>query len=186
MTEPLTARHCGVCGGAIEERLARLELRVKRGKRVATATMVLLVVLSAWSVAARGGKAHAAGSGARDLVARSLTIVDEKGTPRVSLAITDDSPGVNLNDEKGNVRLSLVVLEDGPVVVLNDEKRTSRVFVAATKDGPSVELNDENGRLRAALGSTSLESPRTGATEVTAPSSLTLIDRQRHVIWKAP
>lgn len=49
--------------GAIEERLARLERRVKRTRRAATATMVLLASLIAWSVAARSGKAQAAGSG---------------------------------------------------------------------------------------------------------------------------
>jgi hypothetical protein len=35
----------------IEERLARLERRVNRGKRATTATMGLLVLLIAWSVA---------------------------------------------------------------------------------------------------------------------------------------
>ena len=64
---------------AIEERLARLERGVKRGKRATTATMVLLVLLIAWSFAARSGKARAADSGTTDLLARSLTIVDEKG-----------------------------------------------------------------------------------------------------------
>jgi hypothetical protein len=42
----------------IEERLARLERRVNRGKRATTATMGLLVLLIAWSVAARNGKAE--------------------------------------------------------------------------------------------------------------------------------
>jgi hypothetical protein len=47
-------------------------------------------------------------------------------------------------------------------------------------------LQDETGELRAAFGSTSLERVRTGDTEVTAPSSLILFDKQHHVIWKAP
>ena len=61
---------------AIEERLARLERRVKRSKRTATVTMVLLASPIAWSATARSGKARAAGSAASDLVARSVTIVD--------------------------------------------------------------------------------------------------------------
>ena len=49
---------------AIEQRLARLERDVKRAKRATTATMGLLALLIAWSVAARSGMARAAGSSA--------------------------------------------------------------------------------------------------------------------------
>jgi hypothetical protein len=52
--------------GAIEERLAGLERGVKRGKRAVTATVALLALLIAWSVAARSGNARAAVSGARE------------------------------------------------------------------------------------------------------------------------
>jgi hypothetical protein len=216
--------------GAIEERLARLERGVKLCKRAATATMVLLVSLIVWSVATSSGRVWLGGSGARDLMAKSLTIVDEKGTPRVYLATTKDGPrlrlndekatprvvvgvnkdgpGVLLNDEKGVPHVSLAVNKDGPGVVLDDEKGTPRAYVQVTKDGPGVTIDDEKGTARiclkvlkngpsvvlydeerqprAVLGSTPLERVRTGATETTAPSSLTLFDKEGKVIWKAP
>ena len=99
---------------AIEERLARLERGVKRGNRATTATMVLLVLLIVWSVAARSGKARAADSGAGDLLARSLTIVDAKGNLGVALVATKDGLRVALVDEKGRPRISLGVYKNGP------------------------------------------------------------------------
>jgi len=55
-----------------------------------------------------------------------------------------------------------------------------------TKDGPHLSLNDEKENSRAVLGSWSLEAVRTGETEVIAPSSLTLFDKEDKVIWRAP
>jgi hypothetical protein len=172
--------------GAIEERLARLERGVKRGKCAARATMVLLVLLIGWSAAARSGKARA-GSGAGDLVGRSLTIVDEKGTTRVFVTVVKDSPAEVFYDEKGNRRIGLKVIKDSPAVVLYGEKKNERIGLTVTKDGsPTVFLNDEKGHPRAVLGSMELERARTGDRENTAPSSLVLFDNKGNVIWRAP
>ena len=136
MNEPLTAKHCGVCG-AIEDRLERLERGVKRGKRAPTATMVLLVLLIAWSVAARNGKARAAGSGARDLVARSLTIVDDKRTQRVVVKITKDGPSVRLSDEKGKLRFDLRVTKDVPRMLLLTRGKPNASFWRSSRTPPA-------------------------------------------------
>lgn len=45
---------------------------------------------------------------------------------------------------------------------------------------------DKGGKTRAVLGSTKLETTRTGATETTAPSFLVLFDKEGKVIFKAP
>jgi hypothetical protein len=147
----------------IEERLVRLERGIKRSERAATATMVLLVSLIAWSVAARSGKAQAAGSGAGDLVARSLTIVDEMGNRRVFLVVGKDGPLVALLDEKGRPRISLKVTKDGPGVFL-----TARRETGARRQGVC--------HLKASVPA---------QRRSTAPSSLTL-DKEDNVIWKAP
>jgi hypothetical protein len=149
--------------------------------------MVLLVSLIVWSVAVRSGKVQAAGSGAGDLVARSLTIVDEKGTTRVFVTVVKDSPAEVFYDEKGNRRIGLTVIKDSPAVVLYGEKKNERIGLTVTKDGsPTVFLNDEKGHPRAVLGSMELERARTGDTENTAPSSLALFDNKGNVIWRAP
>jgi hypothetical protein len=142
MNEPLTTKHCGACG-AVEERLAHLERGLKLGKR--GAAMVLLVLLVAWSFATRSGWARAANSGAKDLVARSLTIVDEKGNQRVVLAVTKNRSGVVLHDEKGNQRVGLGVSKNASTVLLGDERGNLRVALTVAKDGPSVALDDDKG-----------------------------------------
>jgi hypothetical protein len=260
--------------GTIEERLARLERGLKRGKRAVTAMMVLLAFLLVWNGVMRGGKVHAAPD-AVDLVAKSLKIVDEKGStrvfllvneegpsmfmtdekrkirvglsvgkdgpvvslddekekPRVGLSVVkdvpvvslrdergkgsvgllvdedgpnlalkdqrgktrvsfavlkDNNPDLTLRDEKGESRVSLFVDKDGPLVSLRDERGKMRVGLVLTKDSPHLGLYDENENTRAVLGSTSLEATNTGETEVTAPSSLTLFDKEGKIIWRAP
>jgi hypothetical protein len=55
-----------------------------------------------------------------------------------------------------------------------------------SEKNPSLNLYDANGQLRAVLGSTDLETIKTGATEKTAPSSLTLFDKDGKVMWRKP
>jgi hypothetical protein len=173
--------------GTIEERLAHLERKFERGKRTVTGMMMLLVSLIAWNTAARSGKAQAAGSDAGRLVAKDLTIVDDKGHPCIVLAVDKEGPGVFIADDKGHPRATLAVTERGPTVMnLNDEKGHTLVALTVTKDGPSVFLRDDRGNERAVLGSTSLEAVHTGSTEVTASSSLTLFNKEGNVIWRAP
>jgi len=52
--------------------------------------------------------------------------------------------------------------------------------------GPSVSLSDVNDRLRARIGEIELKHPRTGSTEIRAPSSLVLFDEEGNVVWSAP
>jgi hypothetical protein len=49
-----------------------------------------------------------------------------------------------------------------------------------------VALNDENDDARAVLGTMPLAAVHTGAKETTAPSALTLFDKEGNVIWRAP
>jgi hypothetical protein len=71
-------------------------------------------------------------------------------------------------------------------MVLDDEKGNERIGLEITNDNPGVDLYDEKGNTRAVLGRAPLETVRTGATEVTAPSSLTLFNKEGNVIWRAP
>jgi hypothetical protein len=93
---------------AIGERFTRLEREVRLWKRAATATMVLLVALIAFGPTTRMREARAADSVAKDLVVRSLTIVDEHGNPRIVLDSTKNTPRLRFSDEKGTTRAALV------------------------------------------------------------------------------
>jgi hypothetical protein len=61
-----------------------------------------------------------------------------------------------------------------------------RIVLEVDEHGPFMALNDEKTTLRAVLGRMPLETVRTGAEEITAPSSLTLLDKKGKVIWRAP
>jgi len=54
------------------------------------------------------------------------------------------------------------------------------------KHGAQLNLSDKDGNNRAVLGSTSLETTRTGTVTKTAESSLVLFDKKGKVIWSAP
>jgi hypothetical protein len=76
--------------------------------------------------------------------------------------------------------------EGGSDVLLLDAKGNPGVDLETNKHGSSVVITDEKGTRRAVLGSVPLESVGTGSMEVIAPSSLTLLDKDGNVAWKAP
>jgi hypothetical protein len=137
-----------------------------------------------------------------------LSLDDEKGTTRVTLTAARDVPGLTISDERGNTRADLIAAENGPSLLLDDEKGTQRVMLVAAKGGPELDLSDEKGTSRADLitskngpglllddekgkpravfGAMQLETTRTGATEETGPSSVTLFGKNGKLIWRAP
>jgi hypothetical protein len=194
---------------AIEERFTRLERSVRLWKRAATVTIVLLVAIIAFTSTPRMREARAGDSSAKNLVAKSLTIVDEHGKPRIKLASIENSAALVLYDEKGTIRASLGTdNETGTALGLNDEKGKPRAALYGTRDGSALALFDEQGKpsaglatdkgaprlaivdgqgtLRAVFGSAQLEDTRTGETEATGPSSVTLFDKDGKPIWRAP
>lgn len=72
----------------MERRFERLERSLGRWKLAAgLAGAASLLVLAAMGAAVLAPTAHAAGSCAKNLVVRSLTLVDQAGTPRATLAV---------------------------------------------------------------------------------------------------
>ena len=117
---------------AIGERFTRLEREVRLWKRAATATIVLLVALIAFSPTPRTREASAANSSAKDLVVRSLKIVDEQGTTRAGLSATKHGgSALDLYDEKGTLRAALGASKDGPALGFSDEKGTLRATLVS-------------------------------------------------------
>ncbi|MGA3229142.1 MAG: hypothetical protein ABSD51_04270 [Candidatus Binatus sp.] len=125
---------------AIGERFTRLEREVRLWKGAATATIVLLVALIAFSPTPRTREARAADSSARDLVVRSLKIVDEQGRTRIGFGIDKGGPALLLADEKGKVRASLDATKDGSTLELDDVNGTMRAVLTADNVGPALDL----------------------------------------------
>jgi hypothetical protein len=121
---------------AIEERMTRLEREVRIWKRAAIVTLFPIAALIAFSLTPR------------NLVAKSLKIVDQEGTTRIVLGVDKDGPIMGLSDEAGTTRAILFASKDDAAVQINDQKGTPRARMAADKDGPQLLLVDQEGTPR--------------------------------------
>jgi hypothetical protein len=82
-------------------------------------------------------------------------------------------------------RAKLSSFPEGSFLSLVGE-RNIRARLWLDSDGPNLSLYDKKGNIRATLGSTSLETIRTGTATKTAESSLVLFDKKGKVLWSAP
>ena len=91
----------------------------------------------------------------------------------------------NVRENSGNVSLRLS--ETGWPAEYGQRRRQRQIAMEVSSDGSSaIEIYDKDENKRAVLGSTSLETTRTGAITKTAESSLVLFDKKGKVIWNAP
>ncbi len=101
-----------------------------------------------------------------------------------------------IGDRKNSASISLMA---GPGKIITPAKRVGSVEFPASEGVPFASMDlqidktgegsislSENFRPRALLGTAELETLRTGATEKTSPSSLTLFDKSGRVLWSAP
>lgn len=105
---------------------------------------------------------------------KTTFLLTDKDQPRFGLALTADGS------------LSLNVYEHGGLYFW-DKAGESRLVLGVLSDGlPHLTLLDKAGVIRAALGSTSLETEQTGVVEQRPESSIVLFDKAGNVIWSAP
>jgi hypothetical protein len=98
----------------------------------------------------------------------------------------DYSPSLTMDDAAGKTRVDLSMVHGDPSLNLSDKQEKGRASLEVFEDVPSLELFDKEGKTRATLGSASLETIKTGATEQTAESSLVLFDKEGKVIFQVP
>jgi hypothetical protein len=116
--------------------------------------------------------------------------------PQASLAVSSDKTfRFSLDRKMLNSAISFAGAPDGSVSMglSGNEKGlqqvSSLVDISVDAAGnPAISLNDPADplRTRAVLGSVDLKNKRTGSTEKTAPSAVTLFDKKGNVIWRAP
>jgi hypothetical protein len=145
-------------------------------------------------------------------VSLELKVPAKDGKLRAELAVDDNGQSrQSLYDRDGNMRAALAVLPDGsPGLVLRDKDKKARAALQTPADGspnlmffdkdgkaraeldlppngsPSLSLYDKDGKARAVLGSTGIETIRTGETRSRTESSLVLFDKDGNVIWRTP
>jgi hypothetical protein len=131
----------------------------------------------------------------------SVSLMDGGGRkPSVRLSSNNDGLSeLKFLDEKGKDRLGLTFLPvvGSGIMLTNEEGQTNAVLhtpsngaaflrlekASFTED--ALNLVDAQG-FAAQLGVTDLVTPRTGETHKTSAASLTLFDKNKNVIWKAP
>lgn len=123
--------------------------------------------------------------------------IDKDGTPHLGLFDSDGErtrlevdahgkPSLNFfNNKSGEQRLQLGLTASGDPVLSMYGKGTKAYGGTYLRDD-GITLADEQGKVRSVFGKTTLETERTGATETTAPGSLTLFDKNGRVIWQVP
>jgi hypothetical protein len=112
--------------GSFEERIARLETRLVRTRRMLAGAAALPVLLLAAAFAPSSG----AGGKPGEIVVSKLTLVDDKGVARVVIA--QDPPdskrrsrgaGIYIRDKDGNERGGFGTMDDGSAVFAMDAPR---------------------------------------------------------------
>jgi hypothetical protein len=132
-----------------------------------------------------------------------LILFDEKGKKRVAVnggtsvntlgfvqhEPRSGVPGLTLFDEQGRARGYFVETDAadlGPMLQLLDAQGNARVYLAeGVVKADSVTAKDAEG-FAATLGVTNLVTPKTGEKHTTSAASLVLLDKDKHVVWKAP
>jgi hypothetical protein len=121
----------------------------------------------------------------QDLVARSVTIVDEAGDKKVMLFTREgsggmlmrgDSAGMSLVDMNLVSRLSLYLSPYGSTsLFIRDADGELRIYMGTNPESTHLTIQDRNGRDRAILGTRANDAP-----------ALELKDAMGKVIWQAP
>jgi hypothetical protein len=98
---------------------------------------------------------------------------------RAGLSVINGVPGLNLFGKDPKEQASLDFEAPGPRLFLSDASGTVDL------EKGNFEISDKQG-FRTTIGSTELETPRTGETHKTSAASVVLFDKDSKVLWSAP
>ena len=156
---------------SIEARLERLERKVRWMRRLGTVGVALVAAVF---LLGQGKKEELP-----DLRAKSLTVVDEKGTVRAALgtdAEAKDRTYLRLADKDGTVRIRLAIIGGSAALSFSDEKGQERARLGTVRDGsPRLTFKDKNGKFRIKL----TNYPEFGP-------ELKFSDKDEKVTWRVP
>ena len=101
------------------------------------------------------------------------------GRVRAALGVVKGTPGLDLYGEDPTASADLSVQSSGPSLTLSH----SDGYI--TLDQTSVELSDKQG-FQTRIGSSALQTLRTGETHKTSAASLVMFGKDGKVLWSAP
>ena len=118
----------------------------------------------------------------------SLKLRDQGGTALVTLALNDGAPGgpfLLLSDPQHHAGLSMSVLEGaGSQLSLSGERADIQAHIGVTPDGTTLALSDQDG-FTTNIGS-GVQPSKGGQLKKTSAASITLLTKDRKVLWSAP
>lgn len=114
-----------------------------------------------------------------------LNLHDADGTRRQVLSAGQEASSILLYDTRGKIRATLGVGQDYPELTLSDNGGRVRAKLIVRDSGPALAFSDEQ-TVRLVLGSTELQTKRTGEIRKLAPSSLIMLDSEGETLWSAP
>jgi hypothetical protein len=144
----------------IEERVQTLETELGR-QRMRARTLLGVVLLAIGTAVA--GFAHQLGNEEKVARANRFSLVDEQGTVRAMLSMSENNPALAMVDEKSKLR----------------------VLLSVSENGPRLSIMDDNGKVRASLGSLVTISPD-GSKHISLESTPKLFGPDGNILWKAP
>src|SRR5262245_36580745 len=146
----MTAR--GVDDDEIRRRLDRMERELVRWRRGATAALALAAVAIVGAMAEPPAK---------ELLVRTLRVVDEGGKDRIILTAERGIPDMTFLDPAGHARLTLDIAEDQkPVLMVSDKGlKSNRVTLGMEGKSPVVQIYDAEAKKGISLSVPTVGSP---------------------------
>jgi len=118
----------------------------------------------------------------------SLKLRDQSGTPLISISLNDDSPAgpfLLLSDPQHTAGLSISILQGaGSQLTLTGERADIQAHLGVTPDGTSFALSDKDG-FSTNIGS-GIQPAKGGQIKKTSAASVTLLNKDRKLLWSAP
>jgi|GEM_PF-2626176 len=115
-----------------------------------------------------------------------LKYTDSKGVDRADYCLDRDGPNVMFSNKDGIQVENFGVLTDGPYLSFSDTKGMDRMWIGDGKEGPGVNLYDGDGNIRAVFGVTQRIDRITGEKTPTEPSTITLYDAKKDILFQKP
>jgi hypothetical protein len=186
----------------LQDRLIKLEKQNRRFKQLGVAAVIVPALLLVMGQAPSKKTVEANEFALKDNGGHVLTRLSIKALPGVAGG-TIQAPVMDFLDEDGNHTLSIlggigglggslfIYSQGKPTLVMDSaELRLGGITSTSGKETTLIEsgslsLQDDEG-FRTAVGTTDLITPRAGETHKSSAASLTLFDKDKNVIWKAP
>jgi hypothetical protein len=118
----------------------------------------------------------------------SLKLRDQSGTALVTLSLNDDKPAgpfLLLSDPDHKAGLSISILEGaGSQLTMTGERADIQAHIGVAPDGTSMTLSDQDG-FSTNIGN-GIQPAKGGQVKKTSAASITLMNKDRKVLWTTP